>query len=1255
MGDLVSAVADLGERLQQFADSGDHRLVLAPEALELGCAVLAAVSGAETIAPMAELLRLVGFLCYFRGDALTTGPEPDKERAGAEEATAMQLFTVLYRVRPDLVPPSALGMVTILAEAGFSGSPAAQATDLADVLLEMARSAKDPAGIAASIASYRRVLRADLTDRPRVLANLTLALLAWARHTGNLDDLDEAIMAIRATEREFPPDDPRRANVVQNLGVALQQRYDRTGDPASLDESLRWRRQALLEPAQPDDVERPARLSGLCIALGDQYERTRDPRDLDESISYGRQAVQAAERLATSPSGSLSMLALALVSRYEATGQPRDLDEAIGLHRAAVGQSPSGDSERPMYLHNLGIALKARYRSFGRPEDLDDSIRAARDAVAGSTGPDRALRLSGLGTTLLDRYERTGELSDLNEAVQAERAAADMAPAGDARRAEFLANLGLALRLRFERTGDDVDIDAAVAAGREATAATVHDHVRGRHLTNLSSSLQVRFLRKGDPADLTDAVAASEAAVAACPEPHPDRAGALSVLGLALRARDEAGREARTAAAHPDEADGAVAAARQSVAVTPAGDVMLPGRLSNLAAALHARFRVRGQGADVAEAVRTVRAALELYPDGHPERAICLSNLGHFLHDQSRPDRAGERYDPELLRQALTAWRQGSQLRTAAARSRLVCAVNWARTARDAGLAAEAEAGYTAIVAMLPLVAWRGLNRAAQESQLALWGRLTTEAAAAAITAGHAGHAVELLEQGRAILWSQLLQTRDQTDALRVDYPDLGKRLDVLRAALDGQPGGAALPAEQRMNAAAEWDRMIETIRALPGYETFLSGPSLAELCTATAAGPVVIVNISRQRCDALVISPRGVQVIPLAALTQADADHYAEAFLQGVSQVQREAVDAILAWLWSAVAEPVLRALELIPPPESPARGSWRLPRIWWCPTGAMTHLPIHAAAPGPAAPGAIDHVVSSYIPTLRTLRDVRQVTGQADSAPDRLLLVTMPETQGNRPLRGAVDEAAMIGDRIRGVTTYSGQDARTGPVAAAVAGHKHVHFACHGGIDPDHPDQSGLQLHDGVLTISALSRVRRWPAGLAFLSACQTAAGSTRHPDEAMTMGAAMHVAGFQHVIATLWNIYDSIAPDMASYVYGALSGRDGRLTLDDTARALNAAAREVRGTGRHALQWAPYLHSGPLSFVVSGAARLAGLRGSPERRRVRRTSGHRSASRPALRAARRPTRRPPRRTRQAPGPRALPCRRSVPRSGCRWSARR
>ena len=77
---------------------------------------------------------------------------------------------------------------------------------------------------------------------------------------------------------------------------------------------------------------------------------------------------------------------------------------------------------------------------------------------------------------------------------------------------------------------------------------------------------------------------------------------------------------------------------------------------------------------------------------------------------------------------------------------------------------------------------------------------------------------------------------------------------------------------------------------------------------------------------------------------------------------------------------------------------------------------------------------------------------------------------------------------------------------------------------------------------------------------------------------MAAAMHMAGYQHVIGTLWYILDSISPAVASSVYATLSTADGRLDLGDTASALQAVARTLRNTGYPAAQWAPYVHSGP-----------------------------------------------------------------------------
>jgi hypothetical protein len=1184
--DLAPVMAGLHERLGRFVDHEDYAAVLDPETFRLGCTALTAACAGETsAADAAALVRLAGWVRWFRCDALTTGPTPDKQRADGEREAALRLFTVLYWTRKDLVPPSLLETVTRLAEAGLNRTRADRDGDLGFVLADMARTVKDMDGISRSLKMFRRALEQgrDLTDRLPVLINLSLILWFRFEWSQSPADLEEAIDAIRAAEHELPGGDHRRASAVQNLGVALQTLYEHTGDPAVLEECLRVRRQALAEPADLADPDRTNRLSGLSIALRLRFERTRNQDDLDEAISVARQGVDAAAALGAPPSGALSMLAATLTSRYEATGYPDDLDEAINLDRAAVERTEPGDRDRAMYLHNLSTALGHRFHHAGQPGDLDESIDVSRAAHACTTRTDNSAYLSGLAVVLQDRYEQTGDLADLNESVQTARDAVEATASADVYRAERLSNLGIALQMRFQRTGDLADIDGAIQAGRAAVAAAGNDRERGRNLNNLSASLQIRFTRTRNAGDLNAAVAASQDAVTLLnPSGSPDRAAALSVLTLALDAQVEAAGDRPELA--QDSPEKAVAAAREAVASTPATHVRRPGRLLNLGVALYTRYTRTGNLPDADEAIQSVRAALQLMPSGHPDRATCLASLGQFLQARSAASPGDGTYELGLLAEAFAAWREGSGLQAAPARTRLICAARWAFAASEAGLVAEAEEGHEVAVGLLPLMAWRGLDRVTQESHLAQWGLLTTDAAAWAITAGHPQHAVELLEQGRSILWSQLLQTRDEVDDLRTADPALALRLDSIRASLDGRDTDPPPTAEERMNAAADWDFLIEEIRTRPGFETFLAIPPFARLSAAAANGPVVVINVSDHRCDALAVTTSGVQVIPLPELTKPDADRNAAAFVQALSQsgwAARTAAalvtDSVLGWMWTAVTAPVLAALNLLPdqPPVPP------LPRIWWCPTGSLTHLPLHAAATAPAGPGVIDHVVSSYIPTLQTLHRAQSSAGDHYGRPQRLLLVTMPETPGLPD--GALPGTAMEGQTVArflgsDLTSFTGPDATIGHVSEAMAGHVHAHFACHAGVNPEHPDHSGLLLQDGVLTIKALSGIRRRPAGMAFLSACQTAAGSMVNPDEAITMAMAMHVAGFRHVIATLWNSADDISPDVAGYLYGALSGPDGRLAIDGAGRALHAAARRLRARGFSPKQWAPFIHSGP-----------------------------------------------------------------------------
>jgi hypothetical protein len=69
--------------------------------------------------------------------------------------------------------------------------------------------------------------------------------------------------------------------------------------------------------------------------------------------------------------------------------------------------------------------------------------------------------------------------------------------------------------------------------------------------------------------------------------------------------------------------------------------------------------------------------------------------------------------------------------------------------------------------------------------------------------------------------------------------------------------------------------------------------------------------------------------------------------------------LDRCLQWMWHSFTERVLDHLGYRATPADD--GDWL--RLWWCPTGALTLVPIHAAGDH-RTPGAavIDRVVSSY-----------------------------------------------------------------------------------------------------------------------------------------------------------------------------------------------------------------------------------------------------------------------------------------------------
>ena len=74
--------------------------------------------------------------------------------------------------------------------------------------------------------------------------------------------------------------------------------------------------------------------------------------------------------------------------------------------------------------------------------------------------------------------------------------------------------------------------------------------------------------------------------------------------------------------------------------------------------------------------------------------------------------------------------------------------------------------------------------------------------------------------------------------------------------------------------------------------------------------------------------------------------------------------------------------------------------------------------------------------------------------------------------------------------------------------------------------PFRGALHLHDGPLSITRIMSLQLPNPVLAYVSACDTSRGGTSIPDEGITLASALQIAGYQHVVATLWQINDVTA---------------------------------------------------------------------------------------------------------------------------------
>ncbi len=456
---------------------------------------------------------------------------------------------------------------------------------------------------------------------------------------------------------------------------------------------------------------------------------------------------------------------------------PDALEQTIAQLTDAVQNTPAGHPDLAVYLNNLAIAMATRFEHAGNLSDLDRAVESCERAVTATSArhPSLAGRLSNLGGVLRVRFEHGGDPADLDRAVILGERAVGAAPSGHPHRAIVQNRLGIALRTRFEHGGNMADLDRAVDLGERAVSATPDGHPdRASRLSNLGGALLTRFGRTRKLADLDRAVDLGGQVVTATPTGHPDLPGRLTNLGAMLQTRF--GYTGTLA-----DLDRAVHAGEQAISAAATGHRQLATMLTNLGGALLTRFGHTRDPADIDQAVHCGEQAVSATAAGHPNLAIYLSNLGNAMLT-----RFEHSVDPADLRHALLMWERAAASPAGPPDIRLASARRWAGTVQAAGLAAALPMYTTAVVDLLPLLAWRGVAAADQRHRLqANAASLGPEAAASAIAAGDYGLAVQLADQGRGVLWSQLLDSRTDLTALHHAHPELASALAKCREHLD--------------------------------------------------------------------------------------------------------------------------------------------------------------------------------------------------------------------------------------------------------------------------------------------------------------------------------------------------------------------------------------------------------------------------------------------------------------------------------------
>lgn len=1034
-----------------------------------------------------------------------------------------------------------------------------------------------------------------LADRCHNLSTLLHDRSGWFN---NGADLEEAIRLEEGSIPAIEHDESRLVTALDHLGELLDSKSDFRQDTSYLSRAIQLAEDVLKHTSGQDDEDRALYFYHMAHRLSARYGVFGNIDDLQHAIEMMERARQATmdddlqlldmtidlsdllhkrylhlglsndlavgvaltqwilddkytERL--TKQDDLCKLSRHFCDRYEMTRSLGDIETSIRFAEKAVNLAGVDHPLRPYSLLQLSRALQTRFKALGSLPCLERSIEIIKEGL-GSVSDDEIATASlqyALSQQLLKRYEHLGSLIDLNQSLYLMQECKEHTPKDHPDQMACLYALGAGQGYYFDRSNDVSDLDKAIDLTNQALAlAPSHGMTRANILQSLGMLYESRFKKTNSMDNLHRAVEVGREALQEVPEDYPERNGFLSSLGDLL-----------------------------------------------------CLYPVTGESPHIREAVEVHSRALSTTAETHPNRAMYLINKAKVMIQADGP--AFESQGPlDLFIQALSHLNSPPLDRIIAGRKAFEIYVTAQKWDHAVQVARE-------VNQLFPLFVPRWLSRDDQQHALKNITSFTSQAASAILHAGGTPEeALQILEAGRGVISGHSIDLKVDISKLKRHKPPLHAEYIQLRQQVLLNFSSSSswsykelqskarrsrilfpITGSDRMEITRRLEKLESTIRAEPGFQDFLKPSSAETYMRLALTGPIVAFNVTRLRSDALIVTNKHIESLHLHDLhydaLEANVkrvigeDRLSRGFVETLS-ARNQGLQEILAWLWKVAVGPVFYHIGLI----QSEKPTGPLPRICWVTSGHMGLLPLHAA--GDQTTNAMDYAISSYTPTFQTLDFSLQRAGQSSRPQDlKVLMVSAPNKEGHKPLKttAELDWVKKGLQHNTSITVLHEPQCET--VLEELPKHDLIHFSCHGQSNPIDPSASTLELssHNDArgpsqLTVRDLASLDHDKARIAYLSACSTAENSSNELlDESIHIASAFQLAGFPHVIGTIWEVGDKTAVKVSRQFYELLGQQfrnDGH--FGDVAYALHEAIQAVRRERpKNTLSWAPLIYFG------------------------------------------------------------------------------